>query len=164
MQLENLSARYGRLGILEKLLDRGAEVDAKNNRGSAPLHMAAEHGHLEVVEKLLDREAKVDAKNNDGLTPLELANNENKSEVVNFLLGYKDKYGYTLLHYTALDNDPSLIGFLLEKEIDVNAKDNYGCTPLYVASFKDHLNVAEELLDRGAVLMLKTIMAILLCM
>ena len=37
------------------LLDRGAEVNVRNDLGQTPLHKAASRGHLQAAKLLLDR-------------------------------------------------------------------------------------------------------------
>src|SRR6185503_551080 len=53
-----------------KLLERGADVNAQDNDGDAPLHGAAQSGNVEIIDLLLARGAKVDLKNKQGGTPL----------------------------------------------------------------------------------------------
>ncbi|WP_353281703.1 ankyrin repeat domain-containing protein [Wolbachia endosymbiont (group A) of Aleiodes leptofemur] len=84
--LLHLSALHGYKDIVTTLLDRGANVDEKNNDGCTPLHIAAEFGHTEVVIALLDRGANVNEKNNYEWTPLHIAARNSHTEVVTVLL------------------------------------------------------------------------------
>ena len=52
-------------------LDKGADVNAKNESGVTPLLWAAWKGHKEVAELLIANGADVNAKNEDGETPLD---------------------------------------------------------------------------------------------
>jgi FOG: Ankyrin repeat len=70
--------------LVSRLLDKGAEIDAKGNDGYTSLHLAAKYGHLNVVKKLSDNGAKIYVKNNDGFTPLGLAKEYNKLKVISF--------------------------------------------------------------------------------
>jgi len=45
-------------------LNRGAEIDAKTNKGFTPLHIASQNGNLECVKELLTQGAEIDAKSN----------------------------------------------------------------------------------------------------
>jgi ankyrin repeat protein len=38
---------------------------------------------------------------------------------------------------------------LINNEVDVNAKDDYGCTPLHDAAEYSHLEIAEMLINRN---------------
>ncbi|OQS03944.1 hypothetical protein THRCLA_03771 [Thraustotheca clavata] len=56
--------------ILEILLNRGAQVDTKNNDGKTPLHTAAACGNFLGVKLLLKRGAFVNQPDNNGDTPM----------------------------------------------------------------------------------------------
>jgi cytohesin len=53
--------------LAELLIDRGAEVSAKNDMGMTPLHIAQ---YASIVEVLVRRGADVNARAQDGWTPL----------------------------------------------------------------------------------------------
>ncbi|MYB84497.1 MAG: hypothetical protein F4X54_07170 [Chloroflexi bacterium] len=76
---------------IELLLDSGAEVDTRNNKGRTPLHVAAASDHYftsaaENIKSLLNRSADATATDNDGRTPYQLAEEQGASEEILRLL------------------------------------------------------------------------------
>ena len=67
------AAAGGYIETAALLLDRGADVNAKNERGWTPLHLAVRRGYTETAALLLDRGADVNAQDKDGETPLHWA-------------------------------------------------------------------------------------------
>ena len=55
------------------LIDRGADIHAKDEDGDTPLHEAALRGYTEIVIALIDRGTDIHAKNKDGETSLHKA-------------------------------------------------------------------------------------------
>lgn len=81
-------AKRGHAEVVELLLARGADPNAKNQRdtsGCGPLHHAASAGHLRIVEMLLAHGADPNAKDNEQGTPLAYAEEQNHPEVVRVL-------------------------------------------------------------------------------
>ena len=68
------AAFWGRLDIGKLLIERGADVNAKADRGVVPLHEAARMGHLDFVRLLLRHGANVNAKDDDGKDAIDSAN------------------------------------------------------------------------------------------
>lgn len=58
---------------MQLLLDRDANIEAKEVDGGTPLHKAAEGGHTGTAQLLLDRRAKIDTADTEGNTALFLA-------------------------------------------------------------------------------------------
>jgi len=67
---------FGDLAGVQAELDKGADVNAKGNRGDTPLHEASDHGKTEIIELLIAKGADVNAiivsGRNQGKTPLDL--------------------------------------------------------------------------------------------
>ncbi len=68
-----LAASNGHLPITRRLLEVGANAEAKNRLGDTPLHKAARMGHVEIMKILLEWWADVEAMNYLGDTALHLA-------------------------------------------------------------------------------------------
>jgi ankyrin repeat protein len=115
---------------LIKLLERGVDVNARDNDQATPLHFASRMARLEAVKVLLDYGAEVDARKADGQTPLH--------QVSNNLCGLGG------------DECPKVARLLLEHGADANARDKDQKFPLHLASYCGHAGLAEVLLDHGA--------------
>jgi hypothetical protein len=101
------AARQGHLEIGQRLLDRGANVNARDESGWTPLHSAAMHGHVEFARMLLDHKAPVNAVNECGRCPLHLA---------------------------SITGEVGVMRLLLDRGANPHARDNSGSTPCEIAS------------------------------
>jgi ankyrin repeat protein len=71
---------------VQDLLERGADLEAKNEEGWTPLHLASYKDNIETTKLLIDAGADVEAKDNHGMTPLHWATNWNHIEIAKLLL------------------------------------------------------------------------------
>jgi ankyrin repeat protein len=66
-------------------LKHGADVNARDNDHSTPLHFAARNGRVEVVHVLLEHGANVAAEDEDGTTASQLASKKGHEEITKLL-------------------------------------------------------------------------------
>ena len=64
------AARCGHKAVVQPLLDKEANVHAKDKHGETILHVAAQNKYEAVVRLLLEKEADANAKDNIGKTVL----------------------------------------------------------------------------------------------
>ena len=86
-----LAAELGHQDIVEYIVEKGADIDAKDNKGRTPLMLAAEGGHRAIIEYLITRGAHVNSQDNDGNTVLMHAaagmiEDNKKLETIRFLI------------------------------------------------------------------------------
>jgi ankyrin repeat protein len=108
----HIAAAEGRVDVAELLVKHGADVNARNNNNSTPLHLAANAG---VAELLIRHGAEVNVRDKDGFTPL---------------------------HWAADKGHLDVARLLLEMGADPNIIDKENKTPLDIAREKGHENVA----------------------
>ena len=66
------AAEFGHIKVTKFLIEKGANIEVKNEDGNTPLHEAVDGGHFEVVKYLIEKGAQLDAKNNTNDTPCDM--------------------------------------------------------------------------------------------
>jgi hypothetical protein len=143
--------------VVEALLSKRAEVNAKTIGGVSALMMASMKGHRDVVQALLAKGAAVNAKASDGETALMDASQNGYFEIVQALLAKgadfnakKMSDGATALMLASQTGHLDVVQALLSAKADVNAKASNGATALMLASQAGHLDVVQALLGAKA--------------
>uniref|UniRef100_A0A665VDB8 Euchromatic histone-lysine N-methyltransferase 2 n=1 Tax=Echeneis naucrates TaxID=173247 RepID=A0A665VDB8_ECHNA len=137
--------------MLMEGIDPTYQPDSQNRRSA--LHAAAQRGLLEVCYMLVQAGAHVDAQDKELRTPLLEAIINNHFEVARYLVqnGACEDDGYTGLHHAAKLGSLEIVSMLLETgQVDVNAQDSGGWTPIIWAAEHKHVDVIKALLNRGA--------------
>src|SRR4051812_28047937 len=67
--------------MIQMLIERGADVNARGGAGVAPLHLAASRGDGVLCELLINRGANAEAKMDDGATPSDIASKRGHASV-----------------------------------------------------------------------------------
>ncbi|HEY4364404.1 MAG TPA: ankyrin repeat domain-containing protein [Bryobacteraceae bacterium] len=169
------AARSGKVDTLKSLLDRGADVNAKESAtGQTPLMAAVLGNHRDAAEFLLERGADINASTEDGMTALLFAAREGYREIATLLLdrgadpNARDQHGRGALFFAieARNHERSeqaassaLLETLVEKGVDVNARANPdglswvdfdGETPFLRAALSGDVESMRYLLEHGA--------------
>jgi hypothetical protein len=114
---------YGQLDICRLLIDKGADIEAKDREGWTPLHWAAQRGHIEVVRLLCDHGADIEACGKNGNRPL---------------------------HWAATCGHISTVKELIEvRNGDINARNDDGRTALRIARYL--VNTTSYLISHGGI-------------
>ncbi|RSL38004.1 hypothetical protein CEP53_015273, partial [Fusarium sp. AF-6] len=150
------AATNGREAVMRLLLDRGAEIEAKDQRGQTPLVLATSNGDKATVQLLLDRGAEIEAKDREGWTPLFWAVVHRNEAIMRLLLSRdadieaKDKEGRTPLFWAVVHRNEAAMRLLLNRDADIEVKDQRGQTLLFWAIQSRHKAIIQLLIDRGA--------------
>jgi len=111
-------AWQGRARALAVCLDKGFQVDRRDDSNRTALHMAAWSGNPETAQLLLDRNASIDLLNNDGATPAMEAARIGNPGTLDLLLASgadvnaSDARGNGLVEYAASGGHKALVAIL----------------------------------------------------
>ena len=150
--------------IINDLLARGANLEAKTKDGETALFLSVINGDTIIAKYLMDKGADVNVRLPNGESPLIRASQYNggrnpimkalidKGADVNARTDTKLSAGYTTLIFAAWKGNTEIVTVLLEKGADVNAKTRDGETALIYAAGqgKGFPDIVRALLAKGA--------------
>uniref|UniRef100_A0A8C9WXT8 Ankyrin repeat domain 28 n=1 Tax=Sander lucioperca TaxID=283035 RepID=A0A8C9WXT8_SANLU len=151
-----LSVLSGHTDCVYSLLNKGANVEAKDKWARTALHRGAVTGHEECVEALLQHSANFLVRDCKGRTPVHLAAACGHIGVLGGLLHaaqsvetlpvLTDNQGYTPLHWACYNGHDTCVEVLLEQEVFHKAEGS-SFSPLHCAVIHDNEGAAEMLID-----------------
>jgi ankyrin repeat protein len=118
--------------VVQLLLNRGADKDARDSAGNTPLLEAIRQGNDEVTRALIEAGCKLDVQNSDGDSIAHLAAREGRDLLLRFI------------NRSALDASEGKTG------INVDLQNKEGDTALHVAQANGNSNVIAVLKQLGA--------------
>lgn len=112
--------------VVEWLIERGADVNAKNFDGVSALFKATDRGHINIAKLLVERGADVNCKG----------------------IGIFGLYISALINAMQKGRN-TMAEILIEKGADINAKDNSDQTPLLIAIKQENKDIIRLLLEKS---------------
>ncbi len=86
------ASKYGNVEVVEALISKGADVNARDENGATPLHYAIANEYKNIVYVLLKHGADFKIEDKDGIAPLHIAaymyneDYDNENNVIPLLL------------------------------------------------------------------------------
>ncbi len=115
---------FRRMEVTKALLERGADMRINLRIGPPTCFLIARFGDTNLLARCMERGVRLDERwPGDNLT---------------------------MLHEAALSKNSTMVGFLLDHGLEVNATDAQGITPLRIAVWQRDLTTIRLLLARGA--------------
>ena len=133
------AAADGDAAEVERLMDRGAVLDAPDRDGETALHTAARQGHTATLQLLLSRGADANRAAIHGVAPLQLAVAGGHLQASQALLqsgadpNAQDRFGRTALHEVAQRGHLQLALLLLHHGADATLASRHGSDALQIA-------------------------------
>jgi ankyrin repeat protein len=134
----------GHVQVVVELLEHGADIEAKDNRGWRPLHWAAINDRLAVVVELLSPGDEIHANDSDGATPSILGKRKSRGGAI---IDAKDNEGDTPLHIASHCGHLPIVKALLAVGADILVADNQGRLIIHSAVTNRHSAVSKYLLQ-----------------
>jgi uncharacterized sulfatase len=137
---------------LMQMLDKGTDINTKDEDGRTALMYAAFNGHTAIIQELLNRGAGVDLRDVNGRTALMLASSGPYPDAAKLLLDHgadpnladRDEH-FTALMYAAAEGQLEVVKVLLRYHADPKLKDADGDNALIFARNNGHTAVADYL-------------------
>ncbi|XP_026858412.2 ankyrin repeat and SOCS box protein 3 isoform X1 [Electrophorus electricus] len=131
-------------------------VNSLTHNSETPLYFAAKNGHLRAVNRLIKGGGDIKKMSNDLSSPLFAAVDGGHKEVVQLLVskgaevnGAHSTSGWSCLHQAVYKGHTEIVKFLVSI-CSLEAVDDYGITPLFVAAQYGRHHCLEVLVNAGA--------------
>jgi len=145
------AADYGHLPVVKLLVEKGADVNARDPSGYTPLARAAEANEKDIALFLLDKGADRNGRDNFEMTPLLRAAQRDHADMVKLLIekgadiNAKNKNGETAVLTAVKENNPEVLKVLVAAKADINIPDKDGKTALFLAKNRNRQKLVDIL-------------------
>jgi hypothetical protein len=149
------ATKRGDLKAMSRLLEQGANPNARNRAGEEPLTFAVIKKRVDAVRLLISMGASVNTKNHVEQTPLMRAAYIGESEIVKVLTGNgahvdaRDVFGQTALMNASFFGYKEIVAHLLEKGANACMETRYGQTAQDFALRGYHDGIGKTLGERA---------------
>lgn len=153
----HIAAKHNSVDVAKILLSSGANIKLLNKKGKTALHKTAKNSAVDVAKLLIQKGINVNTKTTDGYSALQLAVIHNSDALTALLvenvadMNIVDSNKRNLIHLCVLYDCNEILNFLVLQNLNLNAKDIEGKTPLMAAILceKDRSFVAKTLIIQG---------------
>ncbi|KAJ5691197.1 ankyrin repeat-containing domain protein [Penicillium malachiteum] len=162
-----IAASYQQIDVVDLLIKRGADINAKVKDGETPLHCVAQFDNVIIPKKLLENGADIRIRTEEGRNPIHMAARNHNKGGLSFLLDWCvehdcqdlfhscDNWGTTLLHEVCRGNfNIGFIDRLLSAGVLPDVLNDNGESPLMKVFphcgivFKDDHEAEDKLLEK----------------
>ena len=149
------SAYYGNASVFDHLLQKGANLNSKDQRGLAPVWFTVSGQRPAMLKKLITLGADLSNKNSHGDNLLFRAITTRNAELVQILLdnGFdpmqKNEYNMNPVEHATSMNSVEILNLLISKGVDLNASSSPQFPLLHRAAISRGAETLHYLLDRG---------------
>jgi ankyrin repeat protein len=139
------------LQIIQFLLEKGADIDAKDKYGNTGLIATAKMGKIDYLEIFVKHKANLNLRNNNGETALMISVDD--KNILNLLSSsnmlIRDLKGRTAIFYAIEKCQPNKFKLLLERKKDLlKIPDEEGVTPIEFAKRNNLLQKCPEIAEQ----------------
>lgn len=142
--------------VANYLIDKGANINAKNEIGATPLYFATKD--FDLTQRLIVKGANVNIRAFGDFTPLHQVSFSGNLKVAKLLIDHgadpnANGINGTILHeiiYRKLESGTEMAKLLLEGGAKINQKFSYGNTELHLAALNDCADIIPLLVKHGA--------------
>ena len=150
------ASQFGQEEIVNLLVSKGADLEAKTELGMTPLYVSIYEQKLEIVKQLIDKGADIFTVRNDGETLLHIASAVGNKEIAKLLISkglninVSKRYGITPLHLASVFGHKEVVEVIISSGADVDAKNSNGSTALHLAAAAGETHIVALLKEKGA--------------
>eukprot|EP00919_Chromeraceae_sp_WS-2016_P053877 GHVR01127952.1.p1 GENE.GHVR01127952.1~~GHVR01127952.1.p1 ORF type:complete len:566 (+),score=112.35 GHVR01127952.1:53-1699(+) len=153
----HVAAIRQRTDIIERLIHCGARVNDTMIYGVSALHLSSQKGDVKSIQVLIKHNADLNSTDSDGTNALYLSCRGGHLEAAEVILREGGDVtvrsnidGSSCLHLASERGHTSLVRTLIKHNAYVDARDDYGRTPLYMSCLGGHEECVSALIEAGA--------------